>query len=89
MGDAIAVVYAESKEEAEKAAGLIKVSYQELPGVFSIEEALQEGAPLINGEKNICKHLQYQIGDINRVKLESNIVVTGHFTTPFIEHCLS
>ena len=36
MGDMVAVVFAETPAQAELAAGLVKVSYRELPGVFSL-----------------------------------------------------
>ncbi|MEJ2024728.1 MAG: xanthine dehydrogenase family protein molybdopterin-binding subunit, partial [Deltaproteobacteria bacterium] len=46
--DEVAAVAAIDPEIAEEAVDLIRVEYEELPGVFSPEEALQEGAPLVH-----------------------------------------
>ena len=49
MGEAIALVAAETQAIAEEAAKLIKVNYEPLPGVFDPLEAIKPGA--------------YQVGD--------------------------
>ena len=43
--EAVAAVAAIDEDIAEEAAELIKVEYEELPGVYDPEEAMQEGAP--------------------------------------------
>jgi nicotinate dehydrogenase large molybdopterin subunit len=48
LGDAVAVVAAETPEIAEKAAAAVKVRYRELPAVFDPREALEPGAPEIH-----------------------------------------
>lgn len=48
MGDAVALVAADTEEIAEEALERIRVEYQELPGVFTIEDAIAEGAPLVH-----------------------------------------
>ncbi len=52
VGDEVAAVAAIDPETAERALELIEVEYEELPAVFSVEEALAEGAPLIHED---CK----------------------------------
>src|SRR3546814_2056567 len=47
-GHAVAAVAATSPEIAREALGLIDVEYEVLPHVLGLEEALAEGAPLIN-----------------------------------------
>jgi CO/xanthine dehydrogenase Mo-binding subunit len=47
FGDPVAAVVAETEDLAEKAARLVKVDYEELPGVYTIEQALMPGAPLV------------------------------------------
>ena len=42
IGDPVALVAADSERIAEEAAKLIKVEYEELPGVFYLEDALKE-----------------------------------------------
>ena len=48
VGDRVAGVVAETMEAAEKAKSLIKVEYEVLKPVLSVEEAMAEGAPLVH-----------------------------------------
>src|SRR6476661_2547088 len=50
VGDVIAGVAAVDEETAEQAIGLIDCEYEELPGVFSVDEALRENAPLVHAD---------------------------------------
>ncbi len=50
IGDEVAAVAAVSETVAEKALSLIKVEYEILPGVFTVEEAMKPDAPLIHEE---------------------------------------
>jgi len=56
VGDAIAVVIAETKEQAIDAAEAVIVEYEELPCVVDAYKAAQPGAPLVHDEapNNIC-----------------------------------
>lgn len=86
VGDAVAVVLAESLAAAEQARDLIRVEYQPLPGVFSPADGLKAGAPHLHPEGNVCKHLLHTVGDADQALAESALVVRGHFETPFVEH---
>ena len=50
VGDKVAAVAAESVEIAEAALELIDVAYEELPAVFSAEEAMRPTAPVLHPE---------------------------------------
>ena len=52
--DEIAAVAADSEEIAEAALKLIKVDYEPLPIVATLEDALRPGAPLLHGEDLVC-----------------------------------
>lgn len=52
IGDDIAAVAAIDEETAQKAVDLIKVEYEDLPAVFDPFEAMEDGAPVINGAPN-------------------------------------
>jgi len=56
VGDAIALVIAETKEQATDAAEAINVEYEELPCVIDAAKAVQSGAPLVHDDvpNNIC-----------------------------------
>jgi CO/xanthine dehydrogenase Mo-binding subunit len=47
-GDVVCAVAAETLEEADEAAGLIDVEYEELPAVFDEQAALASDAPLVH-----------------------------------------
>ncbi len=49
-GDAVALVIAESKEEAADAVQAINVEYEELPCVVDASKAVQNGAPLVHDD---------------------------------------
>ena len=48
VGDRVAGIVARNKEIADKAASLIKVEYEPTEAVFTVEEAMAEGAPLVH-----------------------------------------
>ena len=47
VGDPVAVVVAETREQAEAAAELIEIDYEELPAVVASDEAIKPGGPLL------------------------------------------
>ena len=65
-GQPIAAVFAETQEEADGAALLIRASCKETPGVFTPEEALAEGAPLVHPTGNITSRTAIEKGDIDQ-----------------------
>lgn len=48
VGDRVAGIVARTKEIADRAASLIKVEYEPTAAVFTVEEAMAEGAPLVH-----------------------------------------
>ncbi len=63
VGDCVAIVVAETRDQAKEAANLIDVDYQELPAVASIEAAEAEGAAQVFDEApdNVC--YDWEVGD--------------------------
>ena len=60
IGERVAAVAADTLEQAEHALELIAVEYEELPAVFDVVAAAQDGAPLIHPEVNSYKGLPKQ-----------------------------
>ena len=79
LGDAIAIVAAETKEILEQAKALVEVEYEELKPVTCPAEALAEGAPLVHSTGNILSHEHLVRGD-------ADYKVTRHYETPWTEH---
>ncbi len=50
IGDEVAAVAADSEAAAEEALSLIKVEYEILPAVFTVEESMKDDAPIIHDE---------------------------------------
>ncbi|MBP3878437.1 MAG: molybdopterin-dependent oxidoreductase [Lachnospiraceae bacterium] len=88
VGDAICLVAAESPYILAKAKALVKIEYEELQPVRSIEEAKAPGAPLLHEHApgNLCQSRHVVRGDAKKALAESKYVVTEHFKTPFTEH---
>jgi CO/xanthine dehydrogenase Mo-binding subunit/aerobic-type carbon monoxide dehydrogenase small subunit (CoxS/CutS family) len=86
IGDAVAMVLAETEQAATEARDSIRVEYEPLPGVFSPGEALQQDAPQLHPDGNVCKHLVHEVGDVEEGLATSFLVVEGRFETPFVEH---
>src|SRR5688572_15568901 len=63
VGDHVALVIAETREQAKDAAELIDVDYEALPAVVNVVDALKPGAPQVHAEApgNQCYH--WALGD--------------------------
>jgi len=82
MGDAIALVGAESKEIAEQALELIEVEYEPLPIVDDPEEAMLDTSPLVHETGNIHNHVKIERGDVEAAFNEAYVVVENTYFTP-------
>ena len=81
VGDNIAAVAAVDLETALHAVSLIKVDYEELPSVFTIEQAMADGAPLLHEEypRNICAEVHHEFGDVEAAFKECDLIRTTSF----------
>jgi putative selenate reductase molybdopterin-binding subunit len=92
VGDRVAVVAAESMEIARRALQLIDVTYDVLPAVVDMREAMQAGAPPIHDEAdtegihdaahNIVHHIDAQVGDVDAAFAAADHVFEGEYRTP-------
>jgi aldehyde oxidoreductase len=85
IGDAVALVFAETPEIAEAGLNKIKVEYKPLAGVFSPEDALKPGAPQIHEDGNVLTHLEVQTGDIETAMSNADVIMQGEYSTPFVD----
>jgi CO/xanthine dehydrogenase Mo-binding subunit len=86
VGDAIALVAAESEEAAESALHAIAVTYEDLPVVQDPEEALKEGAPKIHENGNLLFTRRIKRGDVDGAFERCAAVVEKVYRTSFLEH---
>ena len=86
LGDAIALVAAETQAIADQAVKLVEVEYEELPFIDSPQKGLEEGAPYVHIDDNIQAHEHLIRGDADAAIAASKYKVTQHYETPFTEH---
>jgi len=89
VGDAVAIVAAESEEIAAEALKLIEVDYEPLPVVADPEYAHSPEAPVLHAENetgNLLKHIKVYHGDVEQGFAEADVIVEHEYRTPIIEH---
>ena len=86
LGDAVALVAAETPELVERAKALIRVEYEELPMVRDPYEAMRADAPKVHGDGNLLAHWHVHRGDAEKAIAGSAHVLTETFHTPWTEH---
>lgn len=85
-GAPIALVVAESVEQAQVALEAVEVELEPLPYTFEMEEALKPGALHIAGDANELSRFQVKYGNLDAAFTISNHVVEAAFETAFLEH---
>ena len=83
-GDAVAVVLAESREQAADAAELVSVTVSELPAVTDMEAAMAEGAPILHEElgTNVTVHWDHGGGGDATVFDTAPVIVHERYHQP-------
>ena len=87
-GDCIAVVAAETRQQAEDAAKRIHVTYEELPAIKSIEEALAPDAPPARSDypDNLCATVDMNTGDVEAAMRQADMVIEQTYETQKVDH---
>ncbi len=62
-GQAVALVIAESAAQAEDALEALRVEYQPLPAVASLDDALRAGGPRVHPGGNVASRFTQKVGD--------------------------
>lgn len=93
-GEPVVAVVAETLEQAECAASKVKINYEELPGVYSIKDALDKELPLVQepelraddelAQTNILKERHYGWGDIEAAT--ADVIIENRYTFPMVTH---
>jgi CO/xanthine dehydrogenase Mo-binding subunit/aerobic-type carbon monoxide dehydrogenase small subunit (CoxS/CutS family) len=86
VGDALAIVAAETGEIAARALELIQAEYELLPPVTGAVEARRPEAPRLHQQGNLLKHIQVRKGDLSQGFNEAELVLEHTFHTPAAEH---
>ena len=86
VGDAICLVVAETEEILKQAKALVKIDYEPLEPVRTIQDAMADDAPLLHPGGNLCQQRHVTRGDAKAALAGSKYVVTQSYRTPFTEH---
>lgn len=82
IGDEVAAVAAVDEATAREALDLIQVDYEELPAVFSPEEAMAPGAPQVHeAAGNIASRIDFERGSVAQGFREADWIVEDEFVT--------
>lgn len=89
VGDALALVAAETVAAAEAGAREVRIEIDPLPVVDSPQRALEPDAPALHEAGNLLVHMEHEKGDVERALSEADVVIDRIFETPSQEHvCL-
>ena len=93
-GHAVAAVAASTRDQAQAAAAAVKVEYEVLPAVLTIEQAMAPGAPLLHAHmmtaganppaeepSNISNVTRFSGGELDAGFAEADLVIEREFTT--------
>ena len=86
QGDGIAIIAAETPEQAEDALKLVRVDYEQLPAVFDPREALKPDAPKVHENGNIAFECKVRKGDIDKGFNKCDTILENEYTTQRQEH---
>ncbi|MDX2160042.1 MAG: molybdopterin cofactor-binding domain-containing protein [bacterium] len=89
VGDAVAIVAADTQEIADTALRLIHVEYEPLGVVADPEYAHSPDAPVLHPNHptgNLLKHIKVRHGDIEQGFAQADVIVEHEYRTPTTEH---
>ena len=96
-GEPVALVVADTRELAERAAALVHVEHEVLPAVFTVAGALAADAPLVQdpalrgqdalAETNVLREHLVAWGDVDAAAAEDGLVIVEqHYSFPIVTH---
>ncbi len=91
FGDEIAAVAAVDEDIAAEAAELIKIEYEPLSPILSIEDAIAEGAPILHDhlDDNIATDHNVCFGDADKAFAEAEYIRTDEYVINPTHSCFS
>jgi xanthine dehydrogenase molybdenum-binding subunit len=86
VGDAVAIVAAETREIATQAIDLIEASYEVLPVLSDPIQAANPAADQLHPNGNLLKHIKVRKGDLEQGFSESDVILEHTFHTAITDH---
>src|SRR5438552_3213471 len=75
QGEPVVAIAAESPEIADRAADLVEIEYEEVPGVFDPVEALRPGAAEVHDGGNVLRRWHLRKGDVGEGFRRADVIV--------------
>ncbi len=96
-GDPVALVVADTRDQAEAAVAAVHVAYEELPAVVTLAAALSPDAPLVQdpalrrpgdprAHTNVLNEHRVEWGDLEAAERDADVIVEGRYTFPMVTH---
>jgi len=96
-GDPVALVVADSREQAAAGVKAVRVTYEELPAVVTVAAALAPDAPLVQdpalrgakdprAHSNVLNEHRVEWGDLAGAEAAAEVVVEGSYSFPIVTH---
>ena len=98
-GEPVALVLAETRDAAHAGARAVKVDYEEIPGAFTLEQALAQDAPLVQDASdptvrpndplrltNVIEEQLVEWGDLRHEEANAHLIIEGEYTYPMMTH---
>jgi CO/xanthine dehydrogenase Mo-binding subunit len=93
-GDPVAAVAADTLDAAEEGARRVRVSFEPLPAVSTLDDALAPGAPLVQDPSlragdplagsNVLREHRYGWGDVDTAAADAEVVIEGTYEFPMV-----
>ena len=86
VGDALAIVAAESQEIAEQAVALIEAEFEEQTVIKDAVQSYQPDVPQLHESGNLLKHIKVRKGNMDKGFADADIVLEHTFHTAITDH---
>lgn len=89
VGDPIALVVADTPEQAHNALAAVRVDYEPLPAVTDPVAARRPDSPVLHPDRptgNLLKHIKVRHGDLEAGFAQADVIVERTYRTPRTEH---
>jgi xanthine dehydrogenase molybdenum-binding subunit len=86
VGDAVAIVAADTRSQADDALNLIEVEYDLQPVISDPVQARQPEAPALHPKGNLLKHIKVRKGDLETGFAEAEVILEHTFHTAITDH---
>ncbi len=86
IGDCLILIVTNDKESLKNALKQVKVEYEEYEGVFTVDDALKEDAPIIGDGSNILYDIKIKAGNIDEGFKEALHITENLYCSQMTEH---